>query len=425
MEIILVISLLFFFSINVPIAFSIGLASLFTLLYAGDIPITLLAQRMFVGCDSFPLLALPFFMLAGALMEHGGISAQLIKFADNVVGHIRGGIGMVSVLAAMLFASMCGAAAAATAAIGAILIPAMLKNEYDRPVATAVQATAGSIGVIIPPSIPMIIFGVVGSISIGDLFLGGIIPGIIVGFSLMLVMYLIAKKNNYPVKPKSDLKTILISFKNSLLAFLMPVIILGGIFGGIVTPTEAAILAVAYGFLLGFFVYRKLKLKDLPAIFLDTAIKTSLSMLLIATSLSFAWIIASQQIPQKVVSLLLSISQNPQILLTLISIFLLAIGTFLDPTPALIILVPILLPAVVQVGVNPIHFGVLMVFVLAIGLATPPVGVTLFIACSISGESIRGVSKTVLPFVGIMFLIALLMVFFPKLVLLLPELFAR
>ncbi len=425
MEIILVISLLFFFSINVPIAFSIGLASLFALLYAGDVPLALLAQRMFVGCDSFPLMALPLFMLTGALMKHGGISMQLIRFADNAVGHIRGGIGMVSILAAMLFASMCGAAAAATAAIGAVLIPAMIKNEYDRSVATSVQATAGSIGVIIPPSIPMIIFGVVGSTSIGDLFMGGIIPGIIVGFSLMFVMYIVAKKEHYPVKPKSDLRTILISFKNSILAFLMPIIILGGIFGGIVTPTEAAILAVVYGFILGFFVYKKLKVKKLPAIFLDTAIKTSLSMLLIATSLSFAWIIASQQIPQKVVSLLLSISQNPQILLTLISIFLLAIGTFLDPTPALIILVPILLPAVVQVGVDPIHFGVLMVFVLAIGLATPPVGVTLFIACSISGETISGVSKTVLPFVGIMFLIALLIAYFPELVLFLPELFAQ
>jgi len=425
MEIILVISLLFFFSINVPIAFSIGLASLFALIYGGDVPLTLISQRMFIGCDSFPLMALPFFMLAGALMEHGGISTQLIKFADNVVGHIRGGIGMVSILAAMLFASMCGAAAAATAAIGAVLIPAMIKNQYDKSVATSVQATAGSIGVIIPPSIPMIIFGVIGSTSIGDLFMGGIIPGIIVGFSLMLVMYIIARRNHYPVKPKSSLKKILISFKDSLLAFIMPIIILGGIFGGIVTPTEAAILAVVYGFILGFFVYKKLKVKNLPALFLDTAIKTSLSMLLIATSLSFAWIIASQQIPQKVVSLLLAISQNPQILLTLISVFLLIIGTFLDPTPALIILVPILLPAVVQVGVNPVHFGVLMVFVLAIGLATPPVGVTLFIACSISGETIRGAARTILPFIGIMFIIALLIAYFPELVLFVPNLFAK
>ncbi len=425
MEIILVLSLLFFFTINVPIAFSIGLTSLIALLFAGDIPLTLLAQRMFVACDSFPLMALPFFMLAGSLMEHGGISSQLIKFADNVIGHISGGIGMVCILAAMLFASMSGAAAAATAAIGAVLIPAMIKNSYDKPVATSVQAAAGSIGVIIPPSIPMIIFGVVGSASIGDLFLGGIIPGIIVGFALMFVMYFIAKKNNYPVRQKQSLKSIALSFKDSIIAFMMPVIILGGIFGGIVTPTEAAILAVFYGFILGFFVYKKLKLRDLSAIFLDTAVKTSLSMLLIATSFSFAWIIASEQIPQKVVELLLIVSQNQTILLIFICFFLLAIGTFLDPTPALIILVPILLPAVVQVGVNPIHFGVLMVFVLAIGLATPPVGVTLFIACSISGETIHSVSKTVLPFVGIMFVIALLLALFPDLVLFLPEFFAR
>ncbi len=425
MEIILVLSLLFFFTINVPIAFSIGLASLFALLYAGDIPLALLAQRMFVACDSFPLMALPFFMLAGSIMERGGISEQLIKFAENVVGHIRGGIGMVSILAAMLFASMSGAAAAATAAIGIILIPAMVRDSYDKSVATSVQAAAGSIGVIIPPSIPMIIFGVVGSVSIGDLFLGGVIPGIVVGLSLMSVMYVIAKKNNYPIRQKSDLKAVALSFKNSLPAFMMPVIILGGIFGGIVTPTEAAILGVVYGFILGFFKYRKLKLKDLPAIFLDTAVKTSLSMFLIATSLSFAWIIASEQIPQKVVELLLMVSQDPSIVLLLICFFLLAIGTFLDPTPALIILVPILLPAVVLVGVNPVHFGVLMVFVLAIGLATPPVGVTLFIACSISGETIRGVSKTVLPFVGVMFVIALLLALFPDIVLFLPEFFAR
>ena len=226
MEIILVLSLLFFFTINVPIAFSIGLTSLIALLFAGDIPLTLIAQRMFVACDSFPLMALPFFMLAGSLMEHGGISAQLIKFADNVVGHINGGIGMVCILAAMLFASMSGAAAAATAAIGAVLIPAMIKNSYDRPVATSVQAAAGSIGVIIPPSIPMIIFGVVGSVSIGDLFLGGIFPGIIVGFALMFVMFFIAKKNNYPVQPKQSLKSIVHSFKDSIIAFMMPVIIL-------------------------------------------------------------------------------------------------------------------------------------------------------------------------------------------------------
>ena len=194
MEIILVLSLLFFFTINVPIAFSIGLASLLALLYAGDIPLALLAQRMFVACDSFPLMALPFFMLAGSIMERGGISEQLIKFAENVVGHIRGGIGMVSILAAMLFASMSGAAAAATAAIGIILIPAMVRDSYDKSVATSVQAAAGSIGVIIPPSIPMIIFGVVGSVSIGDLFLGGVIPGIVVGLSLMSVMYVMRKK---------------------------------------------------------------------------------------------------------------------------------------------------------------------------------------------------------------------------------------
>ncbi len=425
MEIILVLSLLFFFTINVPIAFSIGLASLLALLYAGNIPLALLAQRMFVVCDSFPLMALPFFMLAGLIMERGGISEQLIKFADNVVGHIRGGIGMVSILAAMLFASMSRAAAAATAAIGVILIPAMIKDSYDRPVATSVQAATGSIGVIIPPSIPMIIFGVVGSVSIGDLFLGGVIPGIVVGFSLIAVMYVISKKNDYPIRQKSSLKTIVLPFRDSILAFMMPVIILGGIFGGIVTPTEAAILGVMYGSVLGFFVYRKLKLKDLPAIFLDTAVKTSLSMFLIATSLSFAWIIASEQIPQKVVELLLVVSQDPSIVLLLMCFFLLAIGTFLDPTPALIILVPILLPAVVQVGVNPVHFGVLMVFVLAIGLATPPVGVTLFIACSISGETIHNVSKTVLPFVGIMFVIALLIALFPDIVLFLPEYLAR
>ena len=212
------------------------------------------------------------------------------------------------------------------------------------------------IGVIIPPSIPMIIFGVVGSVSIGDLFLGGIIPGIIVGSALMFVMYFIAKKNNYPVRQKQNLKSIVLSFKDSIIAFMMPVIILGGIFGGIVTPTEAAILAVFYGFILGFFVYKKLKLRDLSAIFLDTAVKTSLSMLLIATSFSFAWIIASEQIPQKVVELLLIVSQNQTILLIFICFFLLAIGTFLDPTPALIILVPILLPAVVQVGVKSNSF---------------------------------------------------------------------
>lgn len=415
-------SLIVFFLLNVPIAVSIGLASLSAILWSGSIPPVVLVQKMFTAADSFPLMAVPFFILAGSLMEFGGISRRLVNFANSIVGRFSGGLAFVAIIASMFFGAISGAAVACVAAIGTILIPAMVRKGYDTPFATAVQATAGTLGVMIPPSIPMIIYGVLTGVSIGALFMGGILPGFLVGGSLMLVAWIIARKKGYKGEEKASGKYIWTTFKDALLALLMPVIILGGIYGGVFTPTEAAVVAAVYGLIVGFFVYRELSLSKLKNILITTAVSTAMVMFIIASSAAFSWIITAQRIPQAVASGMLAISTNPVVILTLINLLLLFIGTFMETVASIIILVPVLLPVVTQLGVDPLHFGVVLVVNLAIGMVTPPLGVCLFVGCSIGGINLEAISKAVWPFILVMIADVLLLTYLPWITTLLPKL---
>ncbi|HKJ66171.1 MAG TPA: TRAP transporter large permease [Desulfopila sp.] len=419
----LFLSLVVCFIIGVPIAFSIGVASVATLEFASNLPLTLAAQRLFTGTDSFPLMAIPFFMLAGELMEAGGISRRLFDFAHAIVGFVVGGLAMVAVVAAMFFAGISGAAAADTAAVGAVSIPAMIRKGYDKGFAAAVQAAGGSIGVIIPPSIPMIIYGVVGGVSIGKLFLGGFIPGALIGGSLIVVSYFLAKRAGYARDTFQGFKAILTTFIGAFWALLMPLIILGGILGGIFTPTEAAVVAAVYGALVGFVIYRELKLLDLPRIFAKAAISTSTVMLLIATANIFGWILTAERVPQNVASYLVSLTSSPVILYSLILICLLAVGTFMETSASLIILTPVFLPVIVQFGIDPVHFGVVMVTALAIGMLTPPLGICLFISCNIANIQLSEIIRYIMPFLLVMIGVLVLMTYVPEIVMFIPDLY--
>lgn len=422
MTTILFASMLLFFIMNVPIAIAIGLSSVAAIFSSGAIPPIVLVQKMFTATDSFPLMAVPFFILAGSLMEFGGISRRLVDFANSIVGRFSGGLAFVAIIASMFFGAISGAAVATVAAIGTILIPAMVRRGYDKPFATAVQATAGTLGVMIPPSIPMIIYGVLTGVSIGALFMGGILPGILVGFSLMFVAWLISRKKGYRGDEKASLGKIFGTFKEAILALLMPVIILGGIYGGVFTPTEAAVVAVVYGFIVGFFVYKELNIKQLKDIFVTTVIGTAMIMFIIATSSVFSWILTAQQVPQAVASAILSISKSPVIILLLINLLLLFIGTFMETVAAIIILVPVLLPVVTQIGMDPLHFGIVLVVNLAIGMVTPPLGVCLFIGCSIADIKLEDITKAVWPFILIMVVDVLLLTYLPCISTIVPKL---
>lgn len=377
---------------------------------------------MFTATDSFPLMAVPFFILAGSLMEFGGISRRLIDFANSIVGRFSGGLAFVAIVASMFFGAISGAAVACVAAIGTILIPAMVRRGYDTPYATAVQATAGTLGVMIPPSIPMIIYGVLTGVSIGGLFMGGILPGILVAVCLMFVAWLIARKKGYKGDEKASGAKIWATFKDAIIALLMPVIILGGIYGGVFTPTEAAVVAVIYGFIVGAFVYRELSVSRLKDILVNTSVGTATIMFIIATSSVFSWILTAQRVPQAVAEAILSVSKNPVVILTLINILLLFIGTFMETVASIIILVPVLYPVVTQIGVDPLHFGIIIVVNLAIGMVTPPLGVCLFVGCGISGISLEAISKAAWPFIAIMIAAVLVLTYVPWISLVLPKL---
>ncbi len=425
MTVILFVSLLVCFVLGMPIAFSLGVASVATLQYGSTLPLTLAAQRLFTGTDSFPLMAIPFFMLAGELMESGGISRRLFDFAHAIVGFVHGGLAMVAVVAAMFFAGISGAAAADTAAVGAVSIPAMIRKGYKKGFAAAVQAAGGSIGVIIPPSIPMIIFGVVGGVSIGKMFMGGFIPGLLIGGGLMAASYFLAKKAGYEKDAFMGFREILRTFWGALWALLMPVIILGGILGGIFTPTEAAVVAALYGLVIGFLVYRELRLRDLPRIFARAAISTSTVMLLIATASIFGWILTAERVPQNVAAYLVTLSSSRYVLYGLILICLLIVGTFMETSASLIILTPVFLPVVEKLGIDPVHFGVVMVTALAIGMLTPPLGICLFISCNIAHIQLSEIIRYITPFLLIMIAMLVLITYVPDLVMVIPNTFAK
>lgn len=396
---------------GVPIVFSIGLAAVAGILVVGSgAPWIILPNSMFNGMDSFPLMAIPFFIVAGELMNRGGITLRLVRFAGALVGHIRGGLAQVNVVDSMLFAGITGSALADTAALGSIIIPAMKKEGYEADFSAALTAATSLIGPIIPPSITMVIYGVTAGVSIGGLFLAGFVPGVLIGFSLMGLVYLMCRRRGYVARAQRVTgREFLRRLKDASWALLMPVIILGGILGGVMTPTESAAVAVFYAVFVGLFIFRELKVRDLGPIFLRGGVVTGFVMLIVGVANAFAWLLAAEQVPQQISRGLLSLTREPWLVLLLINLFLLLVGCVMDTSAALIILVPVLLPVVTAIGMDPLTFGIIMCMNLIIGLATPPVGVVLYVAASIAGITLERLVRAIWPFllveVGVLFLI--------------------
>lgn len=422
MALALMASLIALFLINVPVSVAIAGSSIIALFFFGDFPLMMVAQRMVNAVDSFPLLAVPLFMVAGSLMEKGGISRRIINFADSLVGWMPGGLASVAVVASMFFAGISGSAAADTAAVGTLLIPSMIAKGYKNNFAAAVQASGGSIGVIIPPSIPMIIYGFITGTSISKLFAGGIFVGILMGISLMLVSIIISKKKGYSSNISFSTRRVYKTFKEALWALGAPVIILGGILGGIFTATEAAGIAVIYGFVVGKFIYKELTFEKIPKLLLESSVIASVILFIISCASIFGWILTMENIPQNVGKYLLSLTSNRILLLLLINLMLLIAGTFIETTVSLILLVPIIIPMLPQLGVDPVQMGVIIVVNLAIGMLTPPLGICLIVSSGISRNTIVEVSRAVLPFLGVLLIDLLIVTFWSPITMFLPNL---
>jgi C4-dicarboxylate transporter DctM subunit len=422
---VLIIVFFVLLAVSVPIAFAMGLATVAAILAHDTLPMTLLAQRALVGAESYALLAIPFFILAGNLMNGGGLTNQIVRLAMAFVGRFKGGLALTSVLAAMIFSGLSGSAAADASALGKVLIPTMKRQGYGGGFAAALMAAACVNGPIIPPSIPLVIYGLsVGSgAPIIDLFLGGIIPGVLLGISLMIAAYIISVKRNYPTTEKVPLREIPGYIRRAAWGLLMPVIILSGVVGGIVTVTESATIAVLYAGFVGFFIYKELTLKQIWPILVQTAIDTALVMFIIALSAGFGWLLAVSGLPRQLGLWIASLSSDPVVILMMINVLLLIVGIFMEPLPALLILIPVLVPVVKAVGIDLVHFGLVMVFNLCIGLITPPVGILLYICAKFANVTLEEESRELAPFLIASITVLLIISLFPATVLWLPSLF--
>lgn len=407
---------------NVPIAICTGLAAITGIVMSDGISFMTFVQRMYVGMDSFTLIAVPLFMLCGRFMAIGGITKDLINMANALVGRFSGGLAYINIVSSMFFAGITGSAAADTASIGGILIPTMVDKGYDTDFSVAVTATSSTIGVMIPPSIPMVVFGVASGASIGKLFMGGVIPGIMVGGALMIVSWYYSKKRGYPAEPPLAFKETVVEILRGIPALLTVIIILGGITSGLFTPTEAAGVACVYTFLLGMLMYHELSFKDIPNIMLEVSVSTGTVVLMIATASALGWVFAQQNVPAIISSAVLGLTTNKFLLLLLINLLLLFVGTWMDLSPAVMVFCPILMPIITALGMDPVHFGVIMIINLAIGLFTPPVGVCLFLACGIAKISITDTIKAFIPFFLSMLVVLMLITYIEPLVMFLPNL---
>ncbi|WP_438318196.1 TRAP transporter large permease [Sporosarcina sp. FA9] len=413
MTALLFIMLLVLFLINVPIAVALGLSAAVVFFVDGQVSLIVLMQRMFSSVASFPLLAIPFFILAGKLMENGGISRRLIHLANVMFGRINGGLAIVSIIACAFFAAISGSAAATTAAVGSLLIPAMVKKGYDKSFSTAVQAAGGTIGVMIPPSVPLVLYGVTAGVSISSLFIAGILPGLLVVGSLLILVYVISLIKGYGGGEAFSFKDFLKALYDAILAILMPVIILGGIYGGYFTPTEAAVVAVMYGLIVGVFVYKEIKIADLVEIFSSSVVISAVIMFIIGGASAFGYYLTRARIPRELTELMLGVTDNWIIALLIINALLLVVGVFLETSAAIIILTPILVPIVSALGIDLVHFGIIMIFNLAIGFITPPVGINLFVAANIAGTKFESLIKAIIPFIIVMILDIIIISFLP------------
>ncbi len=410
--------------LKVPIALSLGGASLAAIGLFSNIPIFTAMQRFFASCDSFSMMAIPFFMIAGSLMARGGVSKRLVNFANSLVGAMPGGLAIVAIVASLFFGALSGSSTATVAAIGAIVVPYMLEAGYSLRFSLSTVAAAGFLGVIIPPSIPMINYGVSMGVSIGDMFLAGFLPGILlaVGMSVIAVIY---GKKNVPITIQFSWRNVWKSFKDAVWALLMPVIILGGIYGGIFTATESGCVACFYGLFVGVFIYREIKFKDFYNIMVDSVVSTGMIMLIVAAAGAFGFVMTRELIPVKVAELILSVSTNKYIFLLLINVLLLVVGTFMETNAAIVILAPMMSHVLVQLEIDPIHFGIVMIVNLAIGMITPPLGVNLYVAAGLQKAKVDAVvNKHLLQYLGVCLLILLILTFVPQISTFLPRLMA-
>lgn len=425
MTLILFLVFAFFLALGIPVAFAIGITSVIVLMLLGNIPLVVVIQRMFVIVDSYTLLAVPFFLLAGEFMEGGGITGKLVGFANALVGRVRGGLGMVSVLASMIFAGISGSAIADTTAIGSVLIPSMIQKGYKRGFTACLIASAGALGPIIPPSVLMIIYGSITDVSIASMFLGGFLPGILIGLGLMALVYIYSFRPGYEAMGKGEAASfsqIVHIFFKAIWALFMPALIIGGIVTGIFTATEAGVVAAFYAMCIGF-ISKELKFSMLGKIFLNTALKTAVVLIIIANAGAFGWIMARIRFADMAGQFLTQFTSSPAVAIALVILFLLIIGCFMDVIAATIIFTPVIYAIGAQYSFDQVHFAVVVVVALLIGGVTPPYGILLFISSNIAQISLKEASRFVVPFVAVMVIVLLLMAYIPEIVLFIPNLF--
>jgi C4-dicarboxylate transporter, DctM subunit len=414
--------MLLLFALSVPVAVAIGLSSVAAVGATPGLSMLVVAQQLFISIDKYPLAAIPFFILAGNLMETGGISRRLVDFAKSIVGGVQGGLPMTCVLTCMIFAAVSGSSVATTFAIGAILIPAMVKHGYPAPVAGSIQATSAELGVIIPPSIPMILYGVSAEVSIGELFIAGFGPGLLIGCSLLVFVYIYCKIKGLGKNDGDGRLGFVEATQRATLALLMPVIILGGIYGGIFTPTEASVVAVGYALVVGLFIYRELDLKSTLAAFRKSVVSSAVIMFIIACAGLFSFLISRAGIPEALGGWLAQVLESPGWFLLGVNIALFLIGMFIETSASIIILAPILVPIAIHFGIDPVHFGMIMVVNLALGMITPPFGVNLFAACAVARVSLDRIIPPLLPFVGVIIACLMVITYVPSVSLFLRDL---
>ena len=405
-------TMLLAFMLSISVAVSIGIASIVGA-WQANLSFLAVVKEMFAAINKFPLAAIPFFILAGNLMESGGISTRLVDFAKSIVGGVQGGLGATCVLTCMIFAAVSGSSVATTFAIGAILIPALIKHGYPTNYAAALQATSAELGVIIPPSIPMILYGVAAEVSIGELFISGFGPGLLIGGALMVYVIVYARIKGYGKGDKEGKLPFLLATRKAMLALFMPVIILGGIYGGVFTPTEASVVAVFYAFIVGVFVYRETRFSDLPRVLKKSVISSAVIMFIIANAGLFSYLITRAGVPDRIAAFLVEILQSPVLFLLGVNAALFVIGMFIETSASIIVLAPILAPVAVHFGIDPVHFGIIMVVNLALGMITPPFGVNLFAACTVARISLDQIIPRLLPFVLVILVCLMAITFMP------------
>ncbi|WP_210542930.1 TRAP transporter large permease [Rhodoferax sp. PAMC 29310] len=415
-------SLFLFMAIGMPVAISLGLSSLLTIFFFSQDSLASMSIKLFETSEHYTLMAIPFFVLAGNLMSTGGVAKRMVVFAIAAVGHLRGGLAIASILACMLFAAVSGSSPATVVAIGSIVIAGMVKNGYPKEFAAGVICNAGTLGILIPPSIVMVVYAAVTEVSVGRMFMAGVIPGIMLGLMLMMAVWWRAGKLKIAPPPKASAGEVFRAFRDSMWGLALLVIIMGGIYGGIFTPTEAAAVSAVYAMVIAVFVYKDLRVKDLPHVFLESAKTTVMLMFIVANALLFAHVLTTERIPQMIAEQILAVGMTPWMFLLVVNVILLIAGNFMEPTGIILILAPILFPIAVQLGIDPIHFGIIMVVNMEIGMVTPPVGLNLFVTSGVTGMSLVQVTKAALPWLSVLLIFLLIITYVPIISVGLPDL---